>query len=361
MATTTIELRRYIESFSQYDEMMSTRERIEKGRPMLFDFPYPLFSEDFRKDFETNIIRRFYFNEIGFETIGRFKFELENWLQINMPFYNKMFETELLEYDPLTNVRTKRDNAFDNTKDRNDNIDRTENVKSNKEGKGLENTKDDGTFTQDGTSDTNVKQDTNSSSTNDVDTLTTKNENSSKNTNKTGSQNDTGNLESFQRNLEEDTPDNRLGITTEDGKGVIEYASKIGEVFKKDKTSNDMTSKDTVDEDGKLDGTGTNKTNEKGSAEDHTVAESEGKTHNEGTTSATGKKDRIETEEATSDKTGNDKLDSLIKEKQNFTETMYGKTGGMTYAEMVMLQRDTFLRIEKMIHDELRLLFMLVY
>ncbi|ARM70171.1 adaptor Ad4 [Bacillus phage Harambe] len=362
MASDTIELRRYIEAHSQYVEGLSTRERIEIGRTKLFDFPYPLFSEDFRKDFETNVIRKFYFREIGFETIGRFKFELENWLLINMPFYNKMFESELLEYDPLTNIKTIRDNSFDNKKDRNDNIDRSEDIKTNKEGKGLENTKDDGTFTQDGTSDTNVKQDTNSTSTNDVDTSTTKNENTSKNSTRNGSENNNGSSEGFQRDLKSDTPDNRLGITTEDGKGVIEYASEIDESFKKDSSKSDTTSKDEVEETGNLDGTGTNKTTEKGTGEDHTTGESKGKTHNEGTTSATGKKDRIETEEVTTGKTGNDKLNSLIKENQNFNETMYGKTGAMTYQEMVMLYRDTFLRIEDMIHQEMnKKLFMLVY
>ena len=86
MASYTMPLRDYIEMWSQHIPDISTRERIEIGRKKLFDFPYPIFDEKYRKEFETKFIRNFYMKEIGFETEELFKFRLENWLTINMPY-----------------------------------------------------------------------------------------------------------------------------------------------------------------------------------------------------------------------------------------------------------------------------------
>jgi hypothetical protein len=66
---------------------------------------YPIFDTNYKAIFETHFIRNFYTREIGFETEGLFKFKLENWLSINMGYFNKMFESELLTFDPLINVR----------------------------------------------------------------------------------------------------------------------------------------------------------------------------------------------------------------------------------------------------------------
>jgi hypothetical protein len=177
-----MQLREYIEQASQ-NETLSTRDKIEKGRPKLFDFDYPIFDPAYKKTFETHFIRTFYMREIGFETEGLFKFHLENWLSINMPYFNKMFESELLQFDPLTNTK------LDVTK--NKTIDRDQSQ----------------TTTTDGT-----------------------NESTS-----------TGNAtsDSFGRNLESNNPDTRLAITTLDGAGVIQYASGIDEATKT--TTNDST------------------------------------------------------------------------------------------------------------------------
>ena len=108
MSSYTMQLKTYIEQASQ-TSTLSTRDKIEQGRTKLFDFEYPIFDETYKKVFETNFIRRFYMTEIGFETEGLFKFHLETWLLINMPYWNKMFESELLQFDPLTNAKMDRD------------------------------------------------------------------------------------------------------------------------------------------------------------------------------------------------------------------------------------------------------------
>src|SRR5213595_3196529 len=104
MATYTMELKDYIEQVTQDVATHSTRDRIEIGRPKLFDFDYPIFDPAYKNVFETHFIRNFYMREIGFETEGLFKFYLENWLSVNMPYFNKLFESELIAFDPLTNT-----------------------------------------------------------------------------------------------------------------------------------------------------------------------------------------------------------------------------------------------------------------
>lgn len=202
MASYTIELRRFIESFSQY-ENLSTRERIEKGRPELFNFDYPIFDESYRKVFETHFIRHFYTREIGFEVMGLFQFQLETWLIINMPYFNKMFESELLTYNPLFNTDMTEDSNTKSDKIQNDNRDIIQTAKT--------------TGTSDGTNDQTSSQDVTTS----------------------GTQDGTGTEDNFNRHIDSDVPDNRLSITPNaDGTGAIEYASKIAE----DKDKNSSTS-----------------------------------------------------------------------------------------------------------------------
>src|SRR5699024_7832776 len=124
MATYTMPLKVLIEQPTQNRDDLTLKQKIEIGRVNLFkDIEYELFNEMYRKEFETKFIRYFYNKEIGFETEGLFKFELETWLQINMPYYNQLFESELLEYDPLTNIamhvdqNLKQDTTLDTTKD----------------------------------------------------------------------------------------------------------------------------------------------------------------------------------------------------------------------------------------------------
>ena len=70
-------LKRYIESFTYYQPELSRKERIEVGRKQLFDFDYPFYDETKRAEFETKFINHFYLREIGSETMGSFKFNLD--------------------------------------------------------------------------------------------------------------------------------------------------------------------------------------------------------------------------------------------------------------------------------------------
>ena len=105
MAQYTIQLRRYIDAQSQYDPNVKTiDQKITAALPRLFDFDFPIFDESYRTTLETNIVKAYYMHEIGFETMALFKFYLNQWLNLNMPYYNQLYESQRIKFDPLENV-----------------------------------------------------------------------------------------------------------------------------------------------------------------------------------------------------------------------------------------------------------------
>ena len=75
---------------------------VEDGQE-IFDFDYPFYSEERRKQFEQHFIEHFYFDEIGQETPARFKHRLKIKLNLIMPYWNKIFLADELEQRILDN------------------------------------------------------------------------------------------------------------------------------------------------------------------------------------------------------------------------------------------------------------------
>lgn len=65
---------------------------------------YPIFDEKYRKPLNMKILRHFYMHEIGFETEGQFLYQLNRKMNEIMPYYNRLYETELLDLDPWVNT-----------------------------------------------------------------------------------------------------------------------------------------------------------------------------------------------------------------------------------------------------------------
>ena len=59
----------------------------------VFDFDYNFYREDLKEEFEKYFLDFFYFNEIGFETIGRFKKALQNRLNVISNYYKEYYKT----------------------------------------------------------------------------------------------------------------------------------------------------------------------------------------------------------------------------------------------------------------------------
>lgn len=84
----------------------------------IFDFDYPFYNEERRKQFEQHFIEHFYFDEIGQETVARFKHRLKIKLNLIMPYWNKIFLADELEQRILDNydvTETYEKEVIDNT------------------------------------------------------------------------------------------------------------------------------------------------------------------------------------------------------------------------------------------------------
>lgn len=80
-----------------------TVQQIIKGNVDIFDFDYPIFNDEYKKKFESDFIDYFLLEEIAHETIGLFKLRLKSKLNLIMPIYNKIYESQLLEQRILDN------------------------------------------------------------------------------------------------------------------------------------------------------------------------------------------------------------------------------------------------------------------
>ena len=135
MSKYTTELRRLIES--GYDLGLKT---------------YPIFEESYRTILNGKILSHYKFREIGFETAGLFKDRLNEKMELIMPYYNQLYKSALLEFNPLlnskmqettenkknentaTNTIQKITGTTDTTSDRNETIsDTTTGTKTNSE------------------------------------------------------------------------------------------------------------------------------------------------------------------------------------------------------------------------------------
>lgn len=117
MSKYTTELRFICETLAGETEshgFTSVEEIIGKARPKIFDFDYPIFDTEYKPVLEQKIIRHFYTREIGQETLGLFKLYLSQTMNEIMPFYNQLYESAKLEFNPLTDVdytRSGSDNS----------------------------------------------------------------------------------------------------------------------------------------------------------------------------------------------------------------------------------------------------------
>lgn len=112
MSKYTTEVRYICEHYAGLDESKgydSISSIIEKSRSKIFDFKYPIFDETYRSVIETKILRHFYLREICAETIGVWKHFLEMRMNEIMPYYNKLYKSELIEFNPLYDVDLTRE------------------------------------------------------------------------------------------------------------------------------------------------------------------------------------------------------------------------------------------------------------
>lgn len=77
---------------------------------------YPLFCEEYRATLNQKIIDHYYFREIGVETPDKFNFYLTRKLNEIMPYYNQMYKSTLLEYNPLATMYLETEEKTNQTR-----------------------------------------------------------------------------------------------------------------------------------------------------------------------------------------------------------------------------------------------------
>ena len=123
MSKYTTEVRFICESLTGHDDSTGFNDIdsiIEAAIPLVFSFDFPIFDEDYRNVLCTKILRHYYTREIGLETYGLWKLKLETKLNEIMPYYNKLYLTELWKYDPLRDVDMTTTNVGKRTGERTD-------------------------------------------------------------------------------------------------------------------------------------------------------------------------------------------------------------------------------------------------
>lgn len=105
------------EEMSENPGYSDTASIIEAARVKLFDFSYPIFDTNYKATLETKIIKHYYFREIGAESYGQFKMWLDRRMNEIMPYYNQLYQSELLKFNPFYNSERAVERNTVNTHD----------------------------------------------------------------------------------------------------------------------------------------------------------------------------------------------------------------------------------------------------
>ena len=100
---------------SESEGFNSINTILENCRDKIFDFDFPIFDEAYRPVLENKILKHYYTREIATETVGLWKHFLDMRLNEIMPYYNKLYKTELLEFNPFYDVDLTTDHVKNGT------------------------------------------------------------------------------------------------------------------------------------------------------------------------------------------------------------------------------------------------------
>ena len=75
---------------------IEVRQLVDDYHIPLFDFEYPFYNQypSDKEQFEALFIQTYYYHEIGFETVDRFKQRLQARLNLIMPYYQQLYLTQ---------------------------------------------------------------------------------------------------------------------------------------------------------------------------------------------------------------------------------------------------------------------------
>ena len=107
MSTYTTELRYICETLAGIDESAGyadTDNIIKTAAPKIFNFNFPIFDPLYKFPLCEKIIEHYYTREIGEETYGLWRLRLRARMRDIMPYYNQLYKSAQLIFDPLTDT-----------------------------------------------------------------------------------------------------------------------------------------------------------------------------------------------------------------------------------------------------------------
>lgn len=110
MSKYTTELRYICESLAGLDNSAGyeqTENIIDKATPLIFSFEFPIFDSDYKIPLCQKIIEHYYNREIGAESYGLWRLQLRTKMREIMPYYNQLYKSAQLTFDPLQDTDTK--------------------------------------------------------------------------------------------------------------------------------------------------------------------------------------------------------------------------------------------------------------
>ena len=280
-------------------------EVLDKSWNKIFESgEWEIYDEEYRPILCKKILKHFYTREISAETAGLWKLWLNQRMAEIMPYYNQLYKSTLLEFNPLydTDYKTEGNRKTD------------EGEESGRE------TKSDYTRTDD----------LQSKRTDDLTSQRTDNLNSTR----------TDNLQQVRNDdLHETTSNTRYDLYSDTPQGALTgvesetYLTNARKVT--DNGSRDNTGTQTTDNTGTQDlkNTGTQTDDNTGTQS----VENSGTVNNKGSDTENSKR--------------------VLNNTQDYAEHVIGKRGTQSYAKMIMELRDSFINIDMMIIDELNDLF----
>lgn len=300
---------------------LGVNDVINTALPKVFNFDFPIFDEAYRPILEKKILKHYYTREIGLETVGLWKLFLDTKLNEIMPYYNQLYKSELISFNPMYDVDLTRDHQL----------------------KRLEDIKETGTQESDtnrnGTLDTTANK---TGTTHDTSLTTdhgTANQDISNQKTAHGTNGDTTDVTTTVSHVDKfsDTPQGAL-----DGLKNDTYMSEARIVDDTNTSKTIISGSDDINENN----TG-NTTTETDATSDTT---SDGRTTQNETvnTTNTDKENRVATQNT------NKNLNSI----DDYIEHVTGKTSGVSYSKLLNEFRETFLNIDMLIINDLSDLFM---
>ena len=94
---------------------------LDKCWNKVFNFDFPIFDENYRQVLCRKILKHYYTREIAHETVGRWKLALNAKLNEIMPYYNQLYKSELLEFNPFYDVDLTRNREGNGTSNKTSN------------------------------------------------------------------------------------------------------------------------------------------------------------------------------------------------------------------------------------------------